>query len=502
MIERHLNGTKNKNSCGYTIKEQKNEMSKGRELVKNTGILFIGKISTQFVSFLLLPLYTAKLSTEAYGTLDLYTTVGSFLIPFLSLQLEQAIFRYLLTNEEDEKSVLSSTTAYLILSSLVMVAVYLPVARVISIQYAGRVLLYYLTLLFATVVQQVPRGYGNYTLYTVVSFLSSTVSIVFSVLFICVFNQGIDGILTARIISHVFIVIFVVLTSHIAPKIRFRYCSIDCLKSMVRYSVPLVFNQIGSWVVNYSDRIIIIGFLGVGANGVYAIANKFFSLITTTLNIYNVAWTESVTKALNDRDRNIYYNKVFSLTTSLFLMVATGVIGGIGILFKYFINENYDAAYYQIPLLVYAAMFSGLAANVGSVYIAYKKTKEISLTTLLTAVINIIIHVAFVKFIGLYAASLSTLVSFVVMFFYRIYKLKDIEPLRFKFVSLLPQLPFMVLILVTYYKREFLLQLVALIFFAAYAIYYLFHEKTFKVQMEAVKGKIRGKQGSRWQWRD
>ena len=36
--------------------------SRGAELAKNTAIITIGKISTQFVSFLLLPLYTAVLS--------------------------------------------------------------------------------------------------------------------------------------------------------------------------------------------------------------------------------------------------------------------------------------------------------------------------------------------------------------------------------------------------------------------------------------------------------
>lgn len=468
-------------------------MSKGKELVKNTGILFIGKLSTQFVSFLLLPLYTAKLSTEAYGTLDLYTTVANILIPVLSLQLEQAVFRYLLTAEEDERKVLSSVTAYLVLASLAMVIIYIPVAKILSIEYAAIVLGYYITYLFSTVVQQVPRGYGNYPLFTLVSFLSSTVSIVFSVLFICAFNRGIEGILVARIISGIFIVIFTSACSGIIKKIRPRFFSLNCLRSMARYSIPLVFNQLGSWVVNYSDRVIIIAILGVSTNGIYAVANKFFSLITTMLNIYNVAWTESVTKALNDEDRNQYYNKIFSITISLFALAATGVVGGIGILFKYFINESYDAAYYQIPILVFAAMFSGLSANVGSVYIAYKKTKEISKTTLFTAVINVIVHVVLIKFIGLYAASFSTLVSFAVMFFYRIYKLRDIERLRFNVKPLLPQIPFMIIILVTYYMRNMVIQIIAFGILCVYAVIYFLHDETFRTQIQGMLKAIKKK---------
>lgn len=50
-------------------------MSRIKDLAKNTLIITIGRISTQFITFLLLPLYTALLTTEEYGTVDLITTL-------------------------------------------------------------------------------------------------------------------------------------------------------------------------------------------------------------------------------------------------------------------------------------------------------------------------------------------------------------------------------------------------------------------------------------------
>ena len=47
------------------------KMIRTKELGKNTLIITIGRISTQFITFLLLPLYTALLSTEEYGSVDL-----------------------------------------------------------------------------------------------------------------------------------------------------------------------------------------------------------------------------------------------------------------------------------------------------------------------------------------------------------------------------------------------------------------------------------------------
>ena len=46
-------------------------MDKKKELAKNTFIIFIGRFCTQFVTFLLIPIYTRYLLTSDYGYVDL-----------------------------------------------------------------------------------------------------------------------------------------------------------------------------------------------------------------------------------------------------------------------------------------------------------------------------------------------------------------------------------------------------------------------------------------------
>ena len=76
-------------------------MSRGKELAKNTAILTFGKICTQFVSFLLLPLYTAILEPRVYGIADLFNSYIYLIIPVVSLMLEQGLFRFLLDCRND-----------------------------------------------------------------------------------------------------------------------------------------------------------------------------------------------------------------------------------------------------------------------------------------------------------------------------------------------------------------------------------------------------------------
>ncbi len=63
------------------------------------------KICTQLVTFFfyLLPLYTAVLSTKEYGIVDLVTTLSMLLLPIITFQVEQAVFRELLDNRTNKE---------------------------------------------------------------------------------------------------------------------------------------------------------------------------------------------------------------------------------------------------------------------------------------------------------------------------------------------------------------------------------------------------------------
>lgn len=78
-------------------------MSREKTLVKNTIIVAIGKICTQFISFFLLPLYTSILSAKEYGVVDLFNTYVSLLLPLLFFQIDQSVFRFLIDNRNSEK---------------------------------------------------------------------------------------------------------------------------------------------------------------------------------------------------------------------------------------------------------------------------------------------------------------------------------------------------------------------------------------------------------------
>ena len=86
-----------------------------------------------------------------------------------------------------------------------------------------------------------------------------------------------------------------------------------------------------------------------------------------------------------------------------------------------------------MPILYLALMFSTISSYVGGIYIAHMKSKEIGITTTLAAITNLLINVLTVKFIGIYAASLSTLISYFWLAIYRMHDVQKIQKIKFNY---------------------------------------------------------------------
>ena len=74
-----------------------------RPFCKKNNFIFAGKVCTQLISFLLLPLYTSYLLTDEYGFVDLITTYVTLIVPIITMELEMSVFRYLVDCRKDKK---------------------------------------------------------------------------------------------------------------------------------------------------------------------------------------------------------------------------------------------------------------------------------------------------------------------------------------------------------------------------------------------------------------
>ena len=74
-------------------------------LLKNIGLLTLSNFGTKILLFLLLPLYTSILTVEEYGLYDFINTTIILLIPVLTFNISEAVIRFLLEKENNEKAI-------------------------------------------------------------------------------------------------------------------------------------------------------------------------------------------------------------------------------------------------------------------------------------------------------------------------------------------------------------------------------------------------------------
>ena len=444
-------------------------MNRGRELAKNTMIISIGKIGTQFVSFLLLPLYTAKLTTEEYGTVDLLNTYISLLIPIIVFQIEQAIFRYLIDarEKEYEKEKLISTTFYIV---TVQVAIFLfiyccVVSKFIQNDYNNFLATNVVATIFSTIMLQIARGLGKNKVYSLGSFITASLTIVLNVIFIVCFNLGAYGMLGAYLIANIICSFFVIFKLKIYQYIKIKAFNIKTLKSLWKYSIPLIPNALSWWVMGVSDRTIITMFLGVAKNGIYSVANKFPGIFSTMSTIFSMSWTETVALHINDKDSTTYLSNTMDTVFRLFSSICFGIIACIPFIFSFIINENYKESYNQIPILMIGTLCNLVVILLSAIYVAKKMTRKIAQTSVISAIINI-----FMKIIGLYAASLSTAVAYFSMMIIRMFDIKRYIDIKYNMKTIISTTVITIFLFITYYLNIAIVNIFALIIVILYSI--------------------------------
>lgn len=448
-------------------------MSRGNELAKNTLIISIGKMSTQFVSFLLLPLYTSRLSTTEYGNVDLFITYISLLLPVVTLLIDQGAFRYMLDAMEDKKKIneiISSSFVVIIIQCIIFTTVYVIIQGFIPSDYKIFILLNLIATVFSNLVLQYSRGLRDLFTYSMGSFLTTVITILFNVIFIAGFNMGAIGMFLATFFGNVFCFLFIFLKKRIYIHFSVKAININIIKKMLSYSMPLVPNQLSMWIINSSNRTIVTLFLGVSANGVLAISNKFSTVITTFFNIFYLSWSETVVTHFNDEDRDLFISSMISTIFRLFACISLMIIAIMPFAFPFLVNEEFAKAYYQIPIYILATLCNILVGELGAIYVVTKKTKELAKSTIFSAIINIMTHLALIQFIGLYAAAIATFLGYGIIMIYRIIDVKkymDIKYDKMMFVNII----FLSLIsMFVYYSKITEIQIVWILVIVSYSI--------------------------------
>lgn len=449
-------------------------MSRGKELAKNTAIVAVGKLSTKFVYFLLLPFYTAVLSTEDYGTVDLFNTYVALLLPIIVFQIEDALFRFMVDardSEEEQKRVATTTFGFACIQIIVFSVVFVIIRNIVSLPYLGYLWLNVIASIFCGLFLQCARGLGDNQGYALGGFITASANIGLNLFFILCLDMRAEGMLCAAVISNFIGAFYLALRQRIWRQLKRKWFDTKLLKEILTYALPLVPNYLCWWVVGASDKSVVNYFLGISESGILAVSQKFSTAYSGLYSIFNLAWTESAALHRLDKDSNEYYSFIIERSFRLLSAVCTGIIAVVALAFPFLVNEKFNAAYYQVPIHMLGAFVYSVIGIYSVVYVAHKKTGGIAKTSFVAAVVNLVVHIGLIRHLGLYASSVSTLVAYFVMFMIRYFDIKKYKTIKVRKSVVFTSIAMMSVVIVIYYLQMMWLKVLGLCMALGFAIY-------------------------------
>lgn len=414
-------------------------MGRKKELLKNIIILGIGNIIPRLSNLIILPLLTGILSKEEYGLYDLIVSLTTLFLPLATLQIQAAAFRFLIGEykRENRTQIITNVICFTVLSSTLVLSILFFILHQLNFYIKILIIIYYLIDIYVETIKQIARGLSQNKIYSKGIMVYSLTQLILFILLVTVLKYGLIGTLLSLIIGLLISGIYISIKIKLNTFMNFKYFSKKTIIELIEYSWPMIPNSLSSWIVSLSDKMIITIFLGVEKTAIYAVANKLPNLFTILQGTFNLAWQENACISVNDREVNKYYEEMFDNLLKFLIGIMAMLIAITPILFKILIRGDYLNSYNHILILYLATIFSSLSSYIGGIYLAYKKTKEIGITTFIAAIINIVINITLIHKIGIYAASFSTLLSYLILFLYRSIKIKHIYGIKFKYFSII-----------------------------------------------------------------
>lgn len=391
---------------------------KHKYLAKNVLLFSISSFVPKLLSILLIPIYTNCLTTTEYGISDLLTTTVSLLIPVFTLDIQDAVMRFALDSKYKQNDVFSIAIRVILCgTALVCVGAcatsFLHIPGLDDSYLIFFVLMYFTTALYNTI-SLFCRGIDKVNVMVIGGVLQSIVTLTANIVFLVVFDWGLNGYLLANTVGSVLALIWYFIGAKLYRYIKWKI-SATVLKDMVAFSFPLIFSVMAWWINSASDRYILTWMSGVAVSGLYAVAYKIPNILSIFQNIFAQAWSISAIKEFDKHDSDGFMSNMYNMMNFAMAIICSAIMIVNIPVSKILYSKEFFEAWQFVPPLLISVVFNAMALFIGSIFTAVKDTKTLSISTIVGAIVNTVCNFIFIYYLGAYGAALATLLGYAVI---------------------------------------------------------------------------------------
>ena len=410
-----------------------------KKLMGDTAVYGLGTMVPRFLNYLLVPLYTIYVFTQAqYGQVTLLYSYVAILLVILTLGMETAFFRYANLNKSPKRAFNTAMTSILICSAFFLLLIFSFTDDIaVLIQYPDNKEYVQVVALIIAIdaITAIPFAYLRYKnkalKFSVIRILSVVITISLNLLFLVVIPgyYGDDYInfpvyRSTSLVGFVFIANLVgsfstlIMLGKELLSFSFKIDS-DLLKKMLRYGMPILIISLMFMITEVADKILLKYLLPSEINsdaqlGIYAACYKLAIIMMIFIQMFRYAAEPFFFAEAKKKNAKDTYSRVMSLfvgfTWSIFLMVTLYID-----VFKHFIGEAFWPGLQIVPIILSAKLFLGVFYNLSVWYKLTNKTFYGALIATVGGMLTILLNVLLIPKFGYLGSAWASFVSYFVI---------------------------------------------------------------------------------------
>jgi O-antigen/teichoic acid export membrane protein len=399
------------------IKEKWNHTGFQRYL-KNTGWMFFGRLFTLGISFLV-GIYIARyLGPSNYGLLNYVMSFVGLFAFLTSFGIDSIVGREIIKDHNKKDEIIGTGFYLKIIGSI------LAILSIYIVSFFTTKDFFTLGLIWIFSLNFIPSAFNIIEIYfqsqvlsrkvVTAQVISNIISVTLKI--ICItFGKGIFWLSVIYIAeTTIYAVILLFSFRKFGNHIKSWKFNTEIAKSLLKDSWPLMLASIAIGIYMKIDQVMIKNMLGNEQSGVYAVAVKlaeawyFIPMLICTSISPSIINALKISKELFEKRLKKLYFAMFWLSFSIAGVTTIAAYPVIKILF----GTPYLGAVHTLQIYVWAGIGVSLGVAMNQYILALNLTKISFYTTILGAIINVILNLILIPKIGIIGAAIATLISY------------------------------------------------------------------------------------------
>lgn len=436
-------------------------------LASDIFIFVIGTVLSKAIQFVLMPLYTSYMTTEAYGVAELTNNLSELFFPIATLCIYEAAFRFAVDPEFDNSN-LAATAFDVVMKSAIVGALIALIAKYIF-QYKYVIYLYFIlySYSFRMTMAYYVRGIGKSKIFAISGIINAIALGFFSILFLVIFHTSESGYLISIGLSYCASALYLVVFGNIPKDIRDGIKTKKNRNVLFQYCTPLIFYNILYWFTTISGRYILNWFSDISTVGKYVAAIKIAAVINMIQQAVYAAFQLNSSRVFSESDKEKYYSEINNIFIIVYFLFGSIIICFTPILAKLTLkNDFYDAKVF-LPIIMLGAIINCVSSLLNTMYSTYKKTSRMISVSIIGASINVIVGIILTPIIGIWGICSASVLCYFTQVIYKLYDINKFCKLNYKFIKIIPS--FLLLITQVFvmsleFKYDFIISILLMFF--------------------------------------